>query len=48
MIVVNSETELLTYYPIREPDSALFRLWEVPGTSHVSVPRPAERTTGSN
>ena len=39
VIVVNSETELNTYYPIREPDSDRFRLWEVPGTSHVSVAR---------
>jgi hypothetical protein len=39
VIVVNSETETLPYYPARQPDSATFRLWEVPGTSHVSVPR---------
>ncbi len=49
VIVVNSETELTSYYSIREPDSARFRLWEVPGTSHVSAARPAERTVeGSN
>ena len=49
VIVVNSETELNSYYPVREPDSDRFRLWEVPGTSHVSVARPAERTVdGSN
>ena len=48
VIVVNSETELPSYYAVREPDSARFRLWEVPGTSHVSVPRPPEPTRGSN
>ena len=49
VIVVNSETELTSYYPVREPDSAAFRLWEVPGTSHVSVPRPQEPSVdGSN
>lgn len=49
VIVVNSETELTSYYPVREPDSARFRLWEVPGTSHVSGSRPEERTVeGSN
>ena len=44
VIVVNSETELTSYYPVREADSARFRLWEVPGTSHVSVARPKEPT----
>jgi len=49
VIVVNSETELTSYHSIREPDSARFRLWEVPGTSHVSAARPKERTVeGSN
>ena len=46
---MNSETELTSYYPVREPDSDRFRLWEVPGTSHVSVVRPEERSVeGSN
>ena len=48
VIVVNSETELTSYYGVREPDSARFRLWEVPGTSHVSVPRPAAPTAGGS
>ena len=48
VIVVNSETELPSYYAVREPDSARIRLWEVPGTSHVSVPRPSEATQGAN
>ena len=48
VIVVNSETELTSYYPVREPDSAGFRLWEVPGTSHVSVRRPEEPSVGGS
>ncbi len=49
VIVVNSETELNSYYPVREPDSDRFRLWEVAGTSHVSAARPKEPTVeGSN
>lgn len=47
-IVVNSETEVPSYYGIREEDSAQFRYWEVAGTSHVSVPRPAEPSSGQN
>ena len=49
VIVVNSETEVTSYYGVRETDSDRFRLWEVAGTSHVSVPRPAAPTeSGSN
>ncbi len=49
VMVVNSETELMTYYSVRQADSDRFRLWEVPGTSHVSVPRPEARTArGAN
>lgn len=48
VIVVNSETEVTSYYGVREADSPRFRLWEVAGTSHVSVARPAEPTEGSN
>ncbi len=48
VIVVNSETEVMSYYGVRELDSPRFRLWEVPGTSHVSVPRPAEPTEGGS
>ena len=44
VIVVNSETEVTSYYGVREEDSNRFRLWEVAGTSHVSVPRPRKRT----
>ena len=48
VIVVNSETEVTSYYGVREPDSARFRLWEVAGTSHVSVPRPAQPAEGGS
>ena len=48
VIVVNSETEVTSYYGVREPDSARFRLWEVAGTSHVSVPRPEEPAEGGS
>ena len=42
VLVVNSETEATSYYGVREPDTPRFRLWEVAGASHVSVPRSAE------
>lgn len=32
---VNSETEALHYYPMRQPDTDLFRYWEIPGSSHA-------------
>lgn len=48
VIVVNSETEVTSYYGVREADSPRFRLWEVAGTSHVSVARPAEPTEGGS
>jgi len=48
VIVVNSETEVTSYYGVRETDSEVFRLWEVAGTSHVSVPRPAAPTEGGS
>ena len=48
VIVVNSETEVTSYYGVREADSPRFRLWEVAGTSHVAVPRPAEPTEGGS
>lgn len=48
VIVVNSETEVTSYYGVREEDSDRFRLWEVAGTAHVTVPRPEEPDTGAN
>lgn len=47
-IVVNSETEVPSYFGIREEDTDRFRYWEVAGTSHVSVPRPEEPGSGAN
>ncbi|MCY4130087.1 MAG: alpha/beta hydrolase domain-containing protein [Gammaproteobacteria bacterium] len=47
-IVVNSETEVPSYYGVREEDSDRFRYWEVAGTSHVSVARPEEPGSGGN
>jgi hypothetical protein len=41
-IVVNSETETLAYFGARQDDTDKFRLWEVSGTSHVSIPRGAD------
>jgi len=43
VLVVNSETETLAYVAARQPDTNMFRFWEVAGTSHVSVPRGDER-----
>lgn len=47
-IVVNSETEVPSYYGVREEDTDRFRYWEVAGTSHVSVPRPEDTASGAN
>ncbi len=35
VFAVNSETESLLYYRSRQPDSDMFRYWEVAGGSHV-------------
>jgi hypothetical protein len=34
-LVLNSETEVLWYLPVRQPDTATHRLWEVAGTAHL-------------
>lgn len=39
VFIVNSETETLRYAAARQPDNDKFRLWEIAGSSHVSVPR---------
>ena len=44
VIVANSETEATFHHPVRQDDSATYRLYEVAGTSHVSVARGAETT----
>jgi hypothetical protein len=39
VLCFQAETDLIAlgYYPARQPDSDLFRLWEVAGTSHADV-----------
>ena len=41
VMVLNTECEATSCYPVRQPDSALFRYWEVAGASHVSLPAMA-------
>jgi Alpha/beta hydrolase domain len=38
VMVLNTECEAGSCYPVRQPDSDRFRYWEVAGTSHVSLP----------
>jgi hypothetical protein len=35
LMIVNSETEALSYFPARQPDTGTFRYWEVAGASHA-------------
>lgn len=35
VMIVNSETEVESCYPVRQPDSDRFRYWEVAGASHA-------------
>ena len=37
-MVLNTECEATSCYPVRQPDSDRFRYWEVAGASHVSLP----------
>jgi hypothetical protein len=40
VLTVQTETDVLAplnYYPATQPDSPNFRLWEIPGTSHVDA-----------
>jgi len=42
VLTVETETDIIApfnlgYYPATQPDSRWFRLWEVPGTSHVTL-----------
>jgi hypothetical protein len=41
VMVVNSESEALPLYAMRQPDTDLFRLWEIAGSAHISW-SPAE------
>ena len=36
VMVVNSELEAISCYPVRQPDTDRFRYWEAAGTCHVS------------
>jgi hypothetical protein len=35
VLVLNSETEVLWYLPVRQPETPTHRLWEVAGTAHL-------------
>ena len=37
VMVVNTECESTSCYPVRQPDSARYRYWEIAGASHVSL-----------
>jgi hypothetical protein len=41
VMVVNTECESTSCYPVRQSDSDRFRYWEVAGASHVSLPAMA-------
>ncbi len=36
VMVVNSEVEAISCYPVRQPDTERYRCWEAAGTAHVS------------
>ena len=40
VMVVNSESETLSYFPVRRPDGPRFRFWEIAGSSHAPMPSP--------
>ena len=35
VFVFNTETEAPSHYPVRQPDSDFYRLWEIAGTAHT-------------
>ncbi len=41
VMVVNTECEATSCYPVRQPDTDRFRYWEVAGASHVALPAMA-------
>jgi hypothetical protein len=41
VMVLNTECEATSCFPIRQPDTDTFRYWEIAGASHVSVPAMA-------
>ena len=38
VMVVNTECEATSCYPVRQPDTDTYRYWEIAGASHVSLP----------
>ena len=38
VFVVNSESESLAHYPVRQPDTGTYRFWEFAGHAHGTVP----------
>jgi hypothetical protein len=36
VFVLNSESEAVKHFPVRQPDTDTYRLWEVAGSAHVS------------
>jgi hypothetical protein len=38
MLIVNTETEALSFFPIRRPDTGRFRFWEAAGATHAPLP----------
>jgi hypothetical protein len=45
VMVLNTECEASSCYPVRQPDSDRFRYWEVAGASHVSLPAMASSSS---
>ena len=45
VMVVNSEVEAISCYPVRQPDTERYRCWEAAGTAHVSLQSMQKRAT---
>jgi hypothetical protein len=45
VLVLNSESEAPMTYPVRQPDTDRYRLWEVAGTAHSGGPAATEELT---
>ena len=43
ILVVNSETEAWSMHPVRQPDTATYRFWEIAGGAHGGDAPPDER-----
>jgi Alpha/beta hydrolase domain len=46
VMIVNSEVEAISCYPVRQPDTERFRYWEAAGTAHVSLQSMVARAAG--